>query len=222
MIRECKVKTSCSAEGCDKILWYPNLLPGYKLSITGDRVKEPGRYGNDDGSTTNTTMFYDVSVSSPKCTVPEHIGVGAGKFLWVRRNFAQISPNLPEKNSKENDLKKTTASHFKLGAFFQFEALQAPFLSKFPLTCLKRTKEKHDLKKWKNVCTLTLGAIFVKSKHIQQFCESFHTFCPNCHRFCTDFKGFWRDFYQIKSYGGVLAPPAPPPPTPVPEHDACT
>jgi len=66
MIRECKVKTSCSVEGCDKILSYPNLLPGYKLSITGDCVKEPGRYGNDDGSTTNTTMFYYVSASSPK------------------------------------------------------------------------------------------------------------------------------------------------------------
>ena len=79
MIRECKVKTSCSVEGCDKILSHPNLLPGYKLSIPGDRVKEPGRYGNDDGITTNTTMFYDVSASSPKCTVPEHIGV-AGTF----------------------------------------------------------------------------------------------------------------------------------------------
>jgi len=118
------MKTSCSVEGCDKRLSRPNLLPGYKLSITGGRVKEPGRYGNDDGSTTNTTMFYDVSESSPKCTVPEHIGVGAGKFLGVRRNFAQISPNLPEKNSKENDLKKRlhlisswahifTSKHFK-------------------------------------------------------------------------------------------------------------
>jgi len=34
------------------------------------------------------------------------IGVGAGKFLGVRRDFAQISPNLPEKNFKENDLQK--------------------------------------------------------------------------------------------------------------------
>jgi len=98
-------------------------------------VKEPGRYGTDDGITRNTTMFYGVSVSSPKCTVPEHVGVGADKFLGVRRNFAQISPNLSEKSSKENDLKKTIASHFKLGAFFLFEALQAPFLPKFPQTC---------------------------------------------------------------------------------------
>jgi len=34
------------------------------------------------------------------------IGVGAGKFLGVRGIFAQISPNLPEKYSKENDLQK--------------------------------------------------------------------------------------------------------------------
>jgi len=40
---------------------------------------------------------------------------------------------LPEKNSKENDLQKqTTAFHFMLGAFFQINALQAPFLPKFP------------------------------------------------------------------------------------------
>ena len=127
------MKTSCSVEGCDKRLSHPNLLPGYKLSITGDRVKEPWRYGNDDGSTTNTTMFYDVSTSSPKCTVPEHIGVGAGKFLGVRRNFAQISPNLPEKNSKENDLKKTIASHLKMCAFFSNRSTSSTIFAQISL-----------------------------------------------------------------------------------------
>jgi len=38
-----------------------------------------------------------------------------------------------------------------------------------------------------------LGAIFVNSNHIQQFCEGFHTFCPNFHRFCPD-------FHQIKTF----------------------
>jgi len=52
---------------------------------------------------------------------------------------------------------------------------------------------------------LILGAIFVKSMHIQQFCEGIHTFCPNFHRFCPD-------FHQSKSFRGALAPP---PPTPV-------
>jgi len=48
------------------------------------------------------------------------------------KDFSQISPNVPEKNSKENDLKKTkitAAIHFILGAIFQIKALQAPFLS---------------------------------------------------------------------------------------------
>jgi len=60
------------------------------------------------------------------------IGVGAGKFLGVWRIFAQISLNLPEKYSNENDLQKMTAFLFMLGVFFQMETRQAPFLPKFP------------------------------------------------------------------------------------------
>jgi len=72
------------------------------------------------------------------------IGVGVGKFLWVRRIFAQISPNLPEKYSKQNCLQKNDCISFyvwhifsnqKLGTFqtfFQINVLQAPFLPKFP------------------------------------------------------------------------------------------
>jgi len=73
-----------------------------------------------------------------------HIGLVAGKFLGVRRIFAQISPNMPEKYSEENDLpkkkQKTNAFLSMLGAFFQIKALQAPFLPKFSLTCPKTTK----------------------------------------------------------------------------------
>jgi len=39
-------------------------------------------------------------------------------------------------------------------------------------------------KRKKNVRTLILGVIFLKSKHIQRFCERFHKFCQNLHRFC--------------------------------------
>jgi len=39
----------------------------------------------------------------------ENIGVGAGKVLGVRRIFAQISANLPEKNPKK---KKKQRMHF--------------------------------------------------------------------------------------------------------------
>jgi len=35
--------------------------------------------------------------SMMKVGIAEHIGVGAGKFLGVRRIFDRISPNLPEK-----------------------------------------------------------------------------------------------------------------------------
>jgi len=60
-----------------------------------------------------------------------------------------------------------------------------------------------------------LGAIFIKSKHIQWFCQRFHTFRPNFHRFCPDFKSFCPDFHKIKNFGGEVATPALPPSTPV-------
>ena len=62
--------------------------------------------------------------------------------------------------------------------------------------------------KKENVCTFNLGDIFVKPKHMQQFCEDFHTFCPNFYIFCPYFKGFCPDFHHIKSFGGALAHPA--------------
>ena len=65
--------------------------------------------------------------------------------------------------------------------------------------------ENSKIKTWppkeKNVCTLILGAIFVKSKHIPTaILQTFSKFCQNFHRFCPD-------FHQIKNFGGVLAPP---------------
>jgi len=36
----------------------------------------------------------------------QHTGVGAGKFLEVRKIFSQILPNLPEKNSIKDDLQR--------------------------------------------------------------------------------------------------------------------
>jgi len=43
-------------------------------------------------------------------TVLLSIGVGEGKFLGVRRYFAWILPNLPEKCFKKSDLKKIFVS----------------------------------------------------------------------------------------------------------------
>jgi len=152
------------------------------------------------------------------------IGVGAGKFLGVRRIFARISANLPEKNPKKMTSKKNKNDRISLGAFFPVKAPQAPFLPKFHpslpkflLTCPKTIKLKHDFQK--NVFTFILGAIFVNSTHIQQFCEGVHIFFPNFLTFCPDFKGFCPDFQQIKTFGGAVAPP---PPTPVPLHTYST
>jgi len=75
----------------------------------------------------------------------EHIGVGAGKFLGMRRIFAQTSPNLPEKHSKENDFKKR----------LQFMLVPASFLPKFypnlpkfSLLCLHKVNEIMTSKKF--------------------------------------------------------------------------
>jgi len=129
------------------------------------------------------------------------IGVGADKFLGVRRVFAQISANLPEKNPK----KMTSKKCISLGGFSHVKALQASFLPKFYpslpkffLTCPKTTKFKYDLQK----NTLILGASFVQSTHILQFCEGLHIFCPNVHTYCLNFNGFCQDFHQIKTFGG--------------------
>jgi len=46
------------------------------------------------------------------------------------------------------------------------------------------------------------GAIFVKSNHVQQFCEGLHIFCTNFLRFCLY-------FHQIKTFGGAVPSPAP-------------
>jgi len=53
-------------------------------------------------------------------------------------------------------------------------------------------------KKYKNIDNF-LGAIFVKSKHVQQFCEGLHIFCTKFLRFCPD-------FHQLKTFGGAVAP----------------
>jgi len=50
-----------------------------------------------------------------KSVVVQHIGEGAGNFFGVRRIFARILPNVPEKNSIKSDLQKK-ALHVILGA----------------------------------------------------------------------------------------------------------
>jgi len=124
------------------------------------------------------------------------IGSGASKFLGVRRNFARILPNLPEKYFKISDLQKK-ALHVNSGT-------------------------KWSPKKNKKAFHVNSGAIFFKSKHVgRHFCSDFQgvsegsqRFYPDFRGFCPDCMGFFPGFYQIKTFGGAVAPPAPPaPPT---------
>ena len=39
-----------------------------------------------------------------------------------------------------------------------------------------------------------------------RFCSDFQEFCEGFQRFCPDFLGFCPNFYQIKTFGGALAP----------------
>ena len=60
-----------------------------------------------------------------------------------------------------------------------------------------------DLQKMVFSClSANLGRQFSKSDNV------------GCH-FCPDFQGFCPDFQQIKTFGGALAPAAPPPPAPL-------
>ena len=73
-----------------------------------------------------------------------------------------------------------------------------------------------------------LGAIFWSQTTVDAifeflgFCQDISGFCPDISGFCPDFQGFCQKFLgfcpdirQIKTFGGALAPPAPPPPTPL-------
>jgi len=131
-------------------------------------------------------------------------------------NFLKLYKKTPKEWPPKE---KTTAFHYILGAIFKIKAHQAQFLPKFPpnlpkfpLTCPKKLKKKWPPKK---TSALFLGDIFQTWIHIKLFCKGFHTFCPHFHRFCPD-------FHQIKSFGGALARPAPPPSTPLHRHtEAC-
>jgi len=108
------------------------------------------------------------------------IGVGAGKFLGVRRISARISPNFPEK----------------------CWAIFVRILSR--VDCFW-----DDLQKKLLMSFCTRWAPFFSNQEFQGFCEDFegfHRFCPDFRRFFPDFQGFFPDFHQIKIFWGVLAP----------------
>jgi len=69
LIRDCKVRTGCSVEGCGQRMSHLDLLHDSKPSPIGGRVKESSRNGNGDCSTTETTMASEVSVSQSQAVI---------------------------------------------------------------------------------------------------------------------------------------------------------
>jgi len=111
--------------------------------------------------------------------VPEDIGVGASKFLGVRRIFARIFPNLPQK-------------------------FLSDFSYKFSPTKIMKTVFWYDRQKRSSRVSLqTLGAILWNINNIGRH------FCPDFQVFFSFFQDCFPDFWHIKTFLGALLSPAP-------------
>ena len=84
------------------------------------------------------------------------------------------------------------------GAFFKLKHFKHHFCPNFPKLARKELTKNMTSKQ--NVCAFIWSAIFVKSKHIQRFCEGNHTFFPNIP---TDFA---RIFTKSKFWGWACPP----------------
>jgi len=146
------------------------------------------------------------------------IGVGAGKSLGVQGNFPQFPQTCP-KTSKEYDIQKqTTAFHWAKRTSRTIFAQNPPKLSQISPNLLENNRNETWLRKNRKVnhFTFILPAIFEKWTHrYNSFCEGWHIFCQNFLTVCPMFREFCPDYYQFKTFGGAVAPLAPPPPTAV-------
>jgi len=121
------------------------------------------------------------------------IGVGAGICFGGAKDFCLNFPKLSRK------------------AFVRF------------LPTIFSHKEHEDLflvwppKEDRILCfSANIGRHFLKSNNVgRHSCPDFQGFYPDFQRFCPNFQGFCPNFQQIKNFWDVLAPPAPPPPTPL-------
>ena len=120
------------------------------------------------------------------------IGVGADKFVGVRRIFAQISPNLPKKF---------------LCAFCPYIFSHKEDEGLFLVWPPKKVLIVFFCKRW--------APFFEVKQCWAPFFLDFQGFYPDFQRFCPNFQGFCPNFQQIKTFGGALVPPAVPPPTPL-------
>ena len=128
------------------------------------------------------------------------VGVGAGKFLGVRRIFAQISSNLHEQNSKE------------WAHFFKSKHFKHHFCPDFPQTCLNFPQLAR--KRYNKNMTSQKSMHFEFRRH---FCEiKAHTaILRRFSHILPKFPQIFPGFSPNQKFWGTLAPRAPPPPTPV-------
>ena len=115
------------------------------------------------GSSTLVYVKYcfDLHVECCGSCMVSTTGVGAGKFLGVRKIFARIFPNLPE-----------TFWATLLTNFFPQRSWR-PF---FGMTSLLR--DDLGMKK----------GLHISNKVGRHFCQDFQIFCPNFQGFCQDFQ----------------------------------
>jgi len=105
----------------------------------------------------------------------------------MRRIFAQISPNLPEKTP----MKMTSKNARKI-------------------------LQNSDLHKKKKSSSCQFGRHHFQSKHAgRHFCSDFQGVLEGSQKFFPDFRAFYPDIHLIKNFGGAVSSPASPPPTPV-------
>jgi len=116
-------------------------------------------------------------------------GVGTGKFLGVRRIFAQTCP------------KRFCASFaYKISRTRSWR----PFLcdlQKMVFLCSSANVGCHFLRQ------IRLGAICARIFH--RFCPKFQEICPDFRGLLPRFSGFCPVFWQNKTFGGALATPPP-------------
>ena len=134
--------------------------------------------------------------------VPSHVAVhrcSSRQIFGGAKNFCPNLPELARKNLQRKwPLKNNCLHSFSCWVHFLNQStLQAHFLPKLPQISpnLPQKNKKHGLKK--KARTLILGAIFIKSKHIQRSCKPLRKFCPTFHRFCLDFKWFAPDVLGV-------------------------
>jgi len=120
--------------------------------------------------------------------------IGASTFLRVRKIFARISPNLPEKLFC--DFCVQIFSHK------DHESLICCDFQKKVFICFPANVGRHCLQ------SNNAGRHFCPD--FQGFCPDFQRFCPNFQGFCPNFQGFCPDILLIKTFGSALAPPVPP------------